>query len=59
MIAEPLKDYIKRAYGSSKAYAQATNKTEPQVSLYIKKRYWAIDGELYGPIKSDGQRGKV
>lgn len=60
MTAELLKDHIKRAYGTSKAYAQSTGKTRPQVSLYIKKRYWVINGELYGPIKSDhGQRGKI
>ena len=50
--AQPLKDHIKRAYGTSKAYAQAAGKTAPQVSTYINKRYWVIDGELYGPIKS-------
>ena len=54
-IAEPLKDYIKRVHGTSKAYAQFISKTEPQVSLYIKKRYWMIGGELYGPIKAKGE----
>jgi hypothetical protein len=49
--AEPLRDHIKRVYGTSKAYAQAKGKTEPKVSLYIKKRCWVIDGELYSPVK--------
>jgi len=63
MISESLEDHITRVHGSErgakKNYAAATGKTMPQVSRYLKNRYWVIDGELYGPIKSDGQRGKV
>ena len=51
-IAEPLKDHIKRLHGTNKAYALAIGKTEPMISRYIKKRYWVIDGELYGPVKA-------
>ena len=50
-IAEPIKDHIKRVYGTGKAYAQATGKAAPRISEYIKKRYWVIDGELYAPVK--------
>ena len=51
VLAEPLKTYIKRVYGTGKAYAQATGKAPPRGSEYIKKRYWVIDGELYAPVK--------
>ena len=50
-IAEPLIDYIKREYGTSKAYSQATGKSTPQISTYISKQYWIIDGVLYAPVK--------
>ena len=51
MKAEPLADHIKRKHGSNKAYAEHIGKSAPHVSRDLKKRYWVIEGELYGPVK--------
>lgn len=52
---QPLSAYIKRMYGTQRAYAEAIGKHPAEVSRRIRRRYWMIGGVLYGPVKREAK----